>query len=88
MAKDSGANRYTRDIGVSGYANTSAPTFDSSVDITHPTLDWDRFEGIDIKVGNEVVTLTKKEIQDALTKLFPDLVAKMVLARLARQLQS
>lgn len=52
-------------------------------DIIHE-IDWDKFKGINLKIGKEVIHLTKEEIFDALFKLFPNLVPKIAEALLER----
>lgn len=65
---------------------------DGTITVETPTIflgdkvviDWDKFEGIELKVGDEIIMITKKELEEALVKLLPGLLEKLVLAKLLR----
>ena len=48
------------------------------------TINWDKFEGIELRVGDEVITITRKELEEVLVKILPGLLEKLVLAKLLR----
>lgn len=43
-------------------------------------INWDTFGGLDIKIGDEVIHISKEEFADALFKLFPNLPPKFAAA--------
>lgn len=45
-----------------------------------PTIDLNTFEGINLKVGNETIFISKEELLEILFKLFPNLVEKYTTA--------
>ena len=47
-------------------------------------IDWDDFKGIEIKVGEETIIITKEKILDALAKLFPELTSKFAVAMIEK----
>jgi len=45
-----------------------------------PTIDLNNFEGINLKVGNEIIFISKEELLEVMFKLFPNLVEKYTTA--------
>jgi len=45
-----------------------------------PTIDLNSLEGINLKVGNETIFISKEELLEVLFKLFPNLVEKYTTA--------
>jgi len=50
-------------------------------------INWDTFEGLDIKIGDETIHISKEEFADALFKLFPNLSPKFAAAMFGKLIE-
>lgn len=53
---------------------------DAGVQYKEHMIDWDNFDGIDIKIGNRIIHISKEDFAQALFKLFPNLTAEFAAA--------
>lgn len=44
------------------------------------TIDWDNFDGVDIKIGSKIIHISKEDFAQALFKLFPNLTTEFAAA--------
>jgi len=43
-------------------------------------INWDNFDGVDIKIGSKIIHISKEDFAQALFKLFPNLAAEFAAA--------
>lgn len=47
-----------------------------------PQIDWDTFRGIKVKVGDDVIVVSRGQFVRAMCKMFPDFLSRFTAAKL------